>query len=371
MDFVERLPASRGRTAIMVVVDRFSKFAHFIPLQHPFIAPKIAQVFFEEIFSLYGLPKSIVSDRDRIFLSSFWTELFKLQGTQLHMSSSYHPQSDGQTERVNQCLECYLRCFCGFKPKEWCKWIPWATFWYNTTWKSATGFIPFKVVYGRPPLTLQYVPKTAKVQSMEGLLYDRDRVRKILLDNLTKAQNRMKFFADRHRTDRKFEVGDLVLLKLQPYKQTSVRGVMPQKLSTKYYGPYTVIEKIGKLAYRLQLLPSARIHNVFHVSQLKRYEGKTVTVQFDPPSFWKKEPAKPESIVERRIVRKGNKAAAQWLIKWKGEDITEATWEDAQSICEKFPQIDLADEVILKGGGVSGSRAHSLAEPQDSPLANG
>lgn len=146
MDFIEGLPVSQGKTAIMDVVDRFSKFVRFIPLQHPFTAPKVAQVFFGEIFSLYVLPKSIVSDRDRIFLSSFWTEIFKLQSTQLYMSSSYYPQSDGQTESVNQCLECYLRCFCGFKPKEWCKWIPWAKFWYNTTWKSATGYAHFEVV---------------------------------------------------------------------------------------------------------------------------------------------------------------------------------------------------------------------------------
>lgn len=102
----------------MVVVDRFSKFAHFVVMQHPYTAAKVAQVFFEKIFSLYGLPKSIVSDRDTIFLSVFWSELFKLQGTKLNLSLAYHPQSDGQTERINQMLECYLRYFCSLKPRE-------------------------------------------------------------------------------------------------------------------------------------------------------------------------------------------------------------------------------------------------------------
>lgn len=95
MDFVHGLPTSQEKTVIMVVVDWFSKFAHFVALQHPYTAPKVAQIFFEEIFSLYGLPKAIVSDRDTIFLDAFWSELFKLQGTQLNLSSTYHPQSNG------------------------------------------------------------------------------------------------------------------------------------------------------------------------------------------------------------------------------------------------------------------------------------
>lgn len=164
MDFVDGLPLSQGKSTILVVVDRYSKFTYFVAIQHPYIASKIAQVFFEEVFRLYGMPKAIVSDRDPIFLSTFWSELFKLQGTQLNLSSAYHPQSDGQTERVNQSLECYLRCFCSLKPSERQKWIPWAMFWHNTTWKSATGFTPYEIVYGRPPPTLlQYIPKTARV----------------------------------------------------------------------------------------------------------------------------------------------------------------------------------------------------------------
>lgn len=118
MDFVEGLPMSQGKNVIMVVVNQYSKFALFIPLQHPFPTIKVANAFFDEIFHLHGLPKSIVSNRDKVFLSSFWQELFKIQGTQLNLSSAYHPQSDSQTERVNQCLECYLRCFYSVKPND-------------------------------------------------------------------------------------------------------------------------------------------------------------------------------------------------------------------------------------------------------------
>lgn len=111
MDFIEGLPRSRSANCILVVVDRFSKFAHFLPLFHPFSAPQVAQIFLDQVYRLHGMPTHIVSNRDKIFTSTFWRELFWLSNTSLCMSSAYHPQSDGQTERVNQCLETFLRCF--------------------------------------------------------------------------------------------------------------------------------------------------------------------------------------------------------------------------------------------------------------------
>lgn len=110
-DFIKGLPTSGHANCIMVIVDKFSKFAHFVALHHPYTAQKVAQVFLDNIFRLHGLPTHIISDRDPIFTSSFWRELFRLAQVTLAMSSAYYPQSDGQTERVNQCLETYLRCF--------------------------------------------------------------------------------------------------------------------------------------------------------------------------------------------------------------------------------------------------------------------
>lgn len=134
LDFVEGLPSSHGFTCILVVVDLFSKYSHFIAIKHPFTALSVAKIFMIHICKLHGMPAAIVSDHDRIFRSQLWRELFRLSGVDLRLSSVYHPQSDGQTERVNQCLEQYLPCFANAAPSKWYEWIHLAEFWYNSSW---------------------------------------------------------------------------------------------------------------------------------------------------------------------------------------------------------------------------------------------
>jgi hypothetical protein len=171
MDFITGLPKSGNKSVIMVVVDRLSKYAHFCALPHPFTASTVAQIFMDQVFKLHGMPKSIVSDRDPTFTSNFWQELFKLQGTQLHLSSAYHPQTDGQTEVVNKCLETYLRCFASEKQHQWAQWLPLAEWWYNTTYHTSTRMTPFEAVYGqKPPSVLSYLPGTSKVQAVDQTL---------------------------------------------------------------------------------------------------------------------------------------------------------------------------------------------------------
>jgi hypothetical protein len=124
MDFITGLPKSGNKLVIMVVVDRLSKYSHLCALQHLFTASTVAQIFMDQVFKIHGMPHSIVSDRDPTFISNFWQELFKIQGTQLHLSTSYHPQTDVQTEVVNKCLETYLRCFTSKNQNQWAQWLP-------------------------------------------------------------------------------------------------------------------------------------------------------------------------------------------------------------------------------------------------------
>lgn len=157
MDFITGLPKSRGYEVIWVVVDRFSRYSHFIALQHPITAKGLAVVFLEQVYKLHGLPETIVSDRDSLFVSEFWQTLFKLSGTRFHLSTTYHPQSDGSTERINQCLEQYLRCMTSDAPKQWSSWLASDEWWYNTTFHTALNTTPFQVLYGTKPRHLPWL----------------------------------------------------------------------------------------------------------------------------------------------------------------------------------------------------------------------
>ena len=135
----------------MVVVDRLSKYAHFIPLSHPFTVQTVTQAFIDNVLKLHGPTLAIVSDRDRNFTSQMWQDIFKGMGTELRYSSSYHAKSDGQTGRVNQCIKNYLQCLSSTKPKQWAKHLSMAEYWYNTSYQSSLKKKPFEVAYGFPP----------------------------------------------------------------------------------------------------------------------------------------------------------------------------------------------------------------------------
>jgi len=342
MDFIDGLPLSNGKSVIMVVVDRLSKAAQFIALAHPYSALTVAQAYLDHVFKLHGCPNSIVSDRDVVFTSAFWKDFFTLQGVELKMSSAYHPQSDGQTEVVNRCLENYLRCMCHARPEQWSKWLALAEYWYNTNYHTSSKMTPFEVVYGQPPpVHLPYLPGESKVAVVARSLQERENMVLFLKFHLMRAQHRMKQMADQHRTEREFDVGDYVFVKLQPYRQNSMVLRSNQKLSPKYYGPYKIVDRCGEVAYKLQLPLGSQIHLVFHVSQLKVLVGNVTTstqlLTILQDVFVKE----PELILERQMVKRQGRAVTKVLVKWKHEPVEEATWEFLFDLQKKYPQFDV------------------------------
>jgi len=231
----------------------------------------------------------------------------------------------------------------GHKPNDWNKWPSLAEFWYNNNYHSSLKMAHFKVLYGYEPPQLSFeLIAQSSVDVVDQYYRERQIMAKVLKENLAKAQNRMKMYADKKRTEREFEVGDWVFLKLQPYRQTSIAVRRSLKLASKFYGPYQVIQKIGPVAYKLALPSTAKIHPVFHISQLKKKVGKHVVPATDPLicSSGGQPLVEPVAILDRRMVKKGNIASTQILVQWANLLPEEATWEDYQFIRSQFPEFE-------------------------------
>ena len=350
MDFVEGLPNSHGYDCILVVVDLFSKYSHFIAMKHPFTALSVAKIFMTHIYKLHGLPTAIVSDRDKIFTSQLWRELFRLAGVELRMSSAYHPQSDGQTERVNQCMETFLRCFTHAAPAKWFNWLHLAEFWYNTTWHSALNQSPFFVLYGQHPRQLGiHAASACPSPTLDDWFQQRSVMQSLIQQHLARAKNRMKHHADKNRTERLFSVGSWVYVKLQPYVQTSVAARSNQKLCFRFFGPYLITEKIGTVAYKLQLPATSSVHPIFHVSQLKGAVPVSHSVEPLPDSI--DHVQVPLRILQKCVAKSGANVRLQALIQWTGLPPTLSTWEDMEQLRQRFPQAPAWGQAGSDGGG--------------------
>jgi hypothetical protein len=349
LDFVEALPRVRGKSVILTVVDRFSKYCHFIPLAHPYSAESVAQAFFNDIVRLHGVPQSMVSDRDTVFTSSFWQELMRLMGTKLQMTSAFHPQSDGQSESANRVIIMYLRCLVGDRPREWLRWLPWAEYLFNTAYQTSLKDTPFRIVYGRdPPSIRSYEPGDTRVPAVAKTMEERAAFLADIRYRLEQAQAYQKRFYDRTHREVTYQVGDWALLRLRQRAASSLPQAVGGKLKPRFFGPYRVVELINEVAVRLELPPRARIHNVFHVGLLKKYQGP-------PPPAPPQLPLlhhgaidpEPERAVRYRLAR----GVHQVLVQWKGASAASATWEDVATLRSKFPQFQLEDELALDGEG--------------------
>jgi hypothetical protein len=244
----------------------------------------VARLFLDSVYKLHGLPELIISDRDRVFTSRFWKELFTVAQVQLHMSTAYHPQSDGQAERVNKCVKTFLRCFVSAYPKQWMKWLSLAEYWYNTSFHSAIGRSPFQALHGRSPRSFGLTAHQDILSvDLDQWLKERRVVTSLIKQHLERATAHMKAQLDKNRTGRQFLEGDCVFLKLQPYAQTSIAQRARQKLAFRFFGQ--IIQRIGQVAYKLKLPLSSMIHLVFHVSQLKVAKGGKHQVATLPTEF--------------------------------------------------------------------------------------
>ncbi|CAM8963437.1 unnamed protein product [Rhodiola kirilowii] len=222
MDFIEGLPKTKGYSVIMVVVDRLSKYAHFVPLGHPYTAKTVAEAFIREIICLHGILEVIVFDRDAIFISHFWRKLFKVLGTNLRRSTTYHPQIDGQTEVVNRSIGTYLQCFVSEQQRKWVKLLPWAEFWYNTSYHTTTNTTPFQTLYGREPSRLVPYEHGSNLHHVKATLIERDQALDEIKRHLRNSQQTMKTQANQKRRDVSYKVGDYVYVRLQPGRQITV-----------------------------------------------------------------------------------------------------------------------------------------------------
>ncbi len=275
MDFIVHLPTTtRLHDAIFVVVCRLSKMAHFIPTHTNATAADTAYLFMHNIFRLHGMPLSIISDRDSKFTSSFWQTLHSALGTKLQMSTSFHPQTDGQTERMNRTLEDILRAYVTDKQQDWDEHLSLAEFAYNNSLQASTQYTPFFMNYGahpHTPVSLLTPPSTPVADpSANDFIQRIANTMKSATDNLRRAQERQAQYANTHRHVRTFAVGDLVLLDLR-YMDTTGHTRQTHKFLARHQGPFKVLERIGQAAYRLALPTSWRVHNVFYVGLLKPY----------------------------------------------------------------------------------------------------
>lgn len=320
-DFIVELPLSNGYNAINVWVCRLTKMAHFIPCNTTITAKGTVDLFMTNIFRLHGLPSDIISDRGPQFISKLWANIHETLKIKVKLSTSFHPQTDGQTEKTNSVLEQYLRNFINYQQDNWVSLLPFAEFSFNNSINASTKTSPFMANYG-------FNPRMDFLNLDNAYVKDINEVLEKLKDNLSKAQERQKFYADKKRIDKNFKINDLVLLNTK-----NIRTTRPsKKLDLKKIGPFKVLAKIGNASYRLELPLHFKIHNVFHVSLLENYSPNpwpSRIVEKSPPiEIEDHYEYEVEEILDSKIVRKKLK----YLVKWLGYELEDSTWEPLENL---------------------------------------
>ncbi|KAI5345035.1 hypothetical protein L3X38_012912 [Prunus dulcis] len=312
MDFVFKLPRTRNKhDGVWVIVDRLTKSAHFLPVRANYMLNKLAKLFIDEIVRLHGVPASITSDRDPRFPSRFWTKLHEAFGTQLQFSTAFHPQTDGQSERTIQTLEDMLRaCALQFR-EDWDEKSPLMEFAYNNSYQASIRMSPFDALYGKQCITPFYWDEVGE-QLLE-VANDVERTKeqvKIIRERLKTAHDRQKSYADNRRKDLQFEVGDW---------------------------------RVGPVAYRLAL-PSdlSRLHDVFHVSMLRKYISDPSHVLEEQPIELQEDLTyvkQPVQILDRKMQVLRSREILLVKVLWRSHTVEEATWEPEDQMREQYPYL--------------------------------
>jgi hypothetical protein len=332
-------------------VDRLTKYTHFFVISSEYKAPQVAKLFFREIFRLHNLPRVIVSNRDSRFLNAFWQDLFRVAGTELSPSTSYHPQIDKQTEIVNKWVEGYLCHFVSGQQRAWIRWLHLGEYCYNTTDHMSIGMSPVRELYGyQAPSFVELAFGESRAPKEKDWIQENQDILRVLKDNLWMAQNQQKTYADRHRVERSFKVGDLVFLRLQPYRQSSLKRSGTEKLHPRFYEPYKVIRSVGEVAYELEVPEASRIHNVFHVSFLTKALGQHVVSSTNLPPLDKEGHLilVPKQILAFREKRLRNNTVNEYFIRWKDLPAEDATREGEQIL--QHPGLQLLEDKQSRGG---------------------
>lgn len=338
LDFITDLPTTAaGFDSILTFVDRFTKQCHFIPTNKSVGVVDTANLFIREIYRLHGLPTSIVSDRDPRFTSHFWQTIFKHLGTKLNISTSYHPQTDGQSERANRTIEEMLRHFVHPLHDDWDQYLPVLEFAYNNSVNPSTKHTPFFLNTGRHPTTPATLALQSNVPTADDFMAALSTATAAATVAIQAAQTRQVKATDAHRRALHFAVGDQVLLST---KNLATEGV--HKFTSRYVGPYPVVAVISPVAYKLKLPASMRVHPVFHVSLLQPYRataafpGRSPAVRPPPLSV----DAKGTTYAVEAILAK---RYGKYLVRWRGYGPEDDTWEPKKAF-DVCPELLLAFE---------------------------
>lgn len=339
MDFIGELPlTSSQNNCLIVICDRLTKMVHLIPTLTTASAKQVAFLFFNSVVRPYGLPDSIVCDRDRIFTSQFWKGIWDMCGTKLKMSTSYHPQTDGHTERVNRTLEEVLRHYVNGRQDDWDSFLGQVEFALNSAWHSSIKCSPFYAMYGwqpRAPVDVAIRDIECNVPAAVNFVQHMDSILVQIKTQFRAAQERQQQYYNDGRQAVEFDIGDKVLLSTKNIHIKSSRGPGHKKLLPKFLGPFPVVQKVGPVAYKLQLPAALKIHPVFHVGLLKLYK---VAGRMKPPPVSQLEAEDDELFeVEKVLDHRQAGRKLEYLVKWAFYGEEHNSWELESEIQSSAP----------------------------------